>query len=239
MPLGSRVLVIWEDDTKIHEEKIPDPPEVRIVSAKQKKDGILLTWDSTPTKGLWYVVHWEDSRHGTFRGVAPRQQEKSLLIPDRLLKGDDLRVRVYATSGIATGFAETRLKAENKDPDRPRLTLLVDSHAFEGRQPGSVATVLAIDSAGARIPPERIAWYDRAGNELARGSQLDLRILPVGNHVIRVVVRRYGDGVFGKSWLIERNVGWWRVVHPICDPPPKRTHEEHEHPHAAPPPCSD
>jgi hypothetical protein len=148
-------------------------------------------------------------------------------------------VRVYATSGIATGFAETRLKAENKDPDRPRLTLLVDSHAFEGRQPGSVATVLAIDSAGARIPPERIAWYDRAGNELARGSQLDLRILPVGNHVIRVVVRRYGDGVFGKSWLIERNVGWWRVVHPICDPPPKRTHEEHEHPHAAPPPCSD
>ena len=239
MPKGSRVLVIWEGDKKIYEEKIPDPPEVRIVSQKKQKDGILLKWDSKPEKGLWYLVHWEDAKHGTFRGVAPRLQEKSLLIPDRLLKGGDLRVRVYASSGIATGYAETQLKGEHVGLDRPRLTLLATSNAAGGRQSSFVATVLALDSTGGRIPQDRITWYGKGGNELARGRDLDLRMLPVGSQVIRAVVKRHGDGVVGKSWLVERDVGGWRLLHPIPDPPPRRTHEEHEHPHPAPPPRTD
>jgi hypothetical protein len=239
MPPQARWLVIWEDDKQIYEEKIPDPPKLRIVSADRRDDGILLTWESEPRDGLCYVVHWKDIRHGAWRGVAPRLEEKYLLIPKSLLAtGAELQVRVYATSGIATAYADTTLKNGGRPDDvpGPQLTLLTGAAAKE-RAPSSVMSVAAFDSAGRQVAGDYVSWYDGAGNLLARGAQLDVRSLLIGQHVVRAVVSRHGDRVIGKSWLIERTVDGWRLHHVICDPPPHRTHEEHQHPHPAPPPC--
>ena len=70
-------------------------------------------WDPTgapesESGSLWYLVQWLDGDY--WRGVAPRQQETSLLIPGQLFADSpELTVRVLATSGIATGIAEATL----------------------------------------------------------------------------------------------------------------------------------
>jgi len=238
-PHNARWFVVWEGDKQIYEEKIPDPPQVRIVAAVSQAEGSQLTWYSTPADGLWYLVHWRDTRHGVFRGVAPRLQKKSLLVPKRLFaSGPELRVRVYATSGIATGYADTTLKLDYPEPPGPGLTLLGGQHAAKGPQPIScVLSVIAMDSAGRQVGADHISWFTGGGNQLARGSHLDLRSLPIGTHVVRAVARGLGGALIGKSWLVERTAERCLMHHVICDPPPKRTHEEHQHPHPAPPPC--
>jgi hypothetical protein len=85
-----------------------------------------------------------------------------------------------------------------------------------------------------RIPPGgqvtigQISWYDGSGRQLAGDSRLDIRSLPIGKHVVRSVARGLGGGILGKSWLVERTIDGCLLHHVICDPPPKRTHEEHD-----------
>ena len=236
-PDNARWLLIWEGDEQIYEEKIPDPPKVWIVSAKAGEDGIELTWDSEPGEDLCYMVHWFDRRHGARRGVAPRLKAKSLLIPKRLFTSDpELHVRVYATSGIATGYDDSVLKLDNPELQRPQMRLQGERTGIDGpQQILSVLSLIAADAAGRQLSADYISWYDASGNQLARGSQLDLRSLPVGRHVVRAVARGFGEAIMGKSWLVERSSDGCLLHHVICDPPPKRTHEEHEHPHPPPP----
>jgi hypothetical protein len=241
---GARWLVVWEGDQQIYEEEIPDPPEVRIVGMETRQDGVLLRWDSDGPADVWYVLHWLDKRGGGVRrGVAPRLQEKSLLVPRQLFaSGPELHVRVYATSGIATGFADAVLELEGQHQPGGKLILVggpSDATSDDGkpqRMP-HVLTVSVTDSAGGQVPSDRIAWYDAQGGRITEGNQLDVRSLPMGKHVVRAVVRGLGTGTIGKSWLIERSAEGTLLHHVICDPPPKRSHEEHQHPHPAPPRC--
>jgi hypothetical protein len=106
---SSKWMVVWHENKKIHEEPIPDAPRVKIKDMKADKDGITLVWDSD-TKDCWYLVHWYDERADVWRGVAPRQQKTSLLIPSRLFnRSGKAKVRVLATQKIATGYAEADL----------------------------------------------------------------------------------------------------------------------------------
>jgi hypothetical protein len=237
MPAGARLLKVWEGEKEIYEEKIPDPPKVRITGRDVDQQGIHLRWESEPGRGLWYVVHWKDVRSGEYRGVAPRQEEKKLLIPRRLFaSGAELRVRVYATSGIATGFVEEVLKLEDTHLPSAQLTLVGATSAEGPQHLPAVLTAIATDSAGGQDEGDRIAWYDGAGSQLARGRHLDTRTLPPGRHVVRAVGRGLG-AILRKSWLIERTADGITLHHAICDPPPRRSHEEHHHPHPKPPKC--
>jgi hypothetical protein len=246
-PRDARWFVVWEGDKQLYEEQIPDPPEVRLVSAKPEDDGVVVTWDSTPSDGLWYVAHWHDSKRRTWRGVAPRLESKSLLIPRALFRTErELAIRVYATSGIATGYLEygIRLGADGgQKPGRVTLSLggvtSTTTGETAGRSSPCVLRLNATDPAGAQVGDEYIVWYDGSGNELAHGAQVDLRQLPFGRHVIRAVVRRYGGATVAKSWQIERTRTGCVVHNAICDPDPKGTPDEHVHPHPAPAPCDD
>jgi hypothetical protein len=205
-PNGSRWLLIWEGDKKIYEEEIPDPPKVTITGSDQVKDGVVLHWQGVDPKPLWYLVHWYDDRAEEWRGVAPRLQETSLLIPARLfLRRQSLRVRVLATPGISTGVAETALKLEKGDPGCPTVILTgVDI----SKAPVTAPTVLhaaVVDWAGRELPNDRMTWYAGDGTEIGRGSQVDLRVLGMGRHTIQMVTRTGNRPVSG-LWVIERSV---------------------------------
>jgi len=197
--------VVWECDNKIYEEEIPDPPEVYLTATEPQMDGVRINWESNPGDGLWYLVHWKDVK-GVYRGVAPRLTDKSLLLPRSLFaRGRELSVRIYATSGIATGFAEQVIRLDQYTPSGITFTLATVESKEEsvGSLPW-VLPVLVTDAAGSQFSDERITWYDARGNRLALGAEVDLRTLPLGRHVIRAVARGYGGSTAAKSWLIER-----------------------------------
>jgi uncharacterized protein YcfL len=241
------MFLVWEGDKKIYEEKIPDPPTVKITGTKvQQGKGVLLTWESDPEKDLYYIVHWYDARHGVFRGVAPRSDDKQLLIPPNTFTNNpELKLRVYATSGIATGYAEAKARYDEGgdggtgvQPTGPDLTLGGVTPAPKGPVPmDCVATVIATDQSGVQLSDQNITWYDERGTQLARSSQVDLRSLPPGRHVIRAVARSYGGSLAAKSWAIERTRDGCLYHNAICDPPAKGQPEEHPHPHPPPPEC--
>lgn len=239
-PPDARWFLVWEGDHRIHEEEIPDPPQVRIVSQVPQSDGVLLAWDSAPPEGLWYLVHWWDAKCRAWRGVAPRLQDKSLLIPRGLFaNGRELTVRVYATSGIATGYTEGVVQLG--DDTAPGINLTLGGAGVpneKGSRPiPCVVSVNATDSAGGQVPADRITWYDARSAELARGTDLDLRTLSMGRQVIRAVIRGAGGKSAAKSWLIDRTpAGCW-LISAICDPPAQGIPDTRPHPHPAPPAC--
>jgi hypothetical protein len=256
MPPDARWFLVWERDEKIYEEEIPDPPKVRLRSAKRQEGGVMLSWRSTPAEGLCYLVHWEDRKHRAWRGVAPRQEDASLLLPRELfVDGPDLRVRIYASSGIATGYTEETIRLDDGGDGGGDyggvggdggVTLTLDGTHPAGpddeggaRPIPCVLSVVATDAAGRQLPNDRITWYDSSGGRLESGPDIDLRTLPKGRHVVRAVLRSYGGPAVAKSWLVERTAdGCW--LHSVmCDPPPKSTPEDHDHPHPAPEPCQD
>jgi hypothetical protein len=234
-PPGVRYFLVWEGDKMIYEEEVPLPPAVRITSAERQGNNVLLTWDSDSTSGLWYVVHWFDERHRVFRGVAPRTQERSISIPASL-GGSVLRVRVYASSGIATGYAETEVRKPAQSGGRATVVLRGEPPS-ETPRASPVIGVMVTDASGKTVSDDLIAWYDAGGAEIARGSELDLRRLAPGRQVVRAVASRYGANAVGKSWLVERTPSGAIVHHVVCDLPISSHLDDHPHPHPAPPPC--
>lgn len=234
-PVNARWAVIWEGERMIHEEEIPAPPNVEIVSADQKNDGVLLKWQSD-TEDAWYLVHLFDQESGVFRGVAPRTQDTQLLIPKSLFTHqNELQVRVLATRRISTGYTDRKLALKDNQPPEPTVELVGIGGKSEG--PQTVPDVLratVTDSTGRQSPGNQITWYTSQLGELGYGDQIDLRELDYGRHVLRVVAR----GLFGrpvvKSWLIERTRQGTLLHHVVSDPVIKYTQEEHNHPHSNP-----
>ena len=186
-------------------------------------------------------MHWWDAKRRVWRGVAPRLQAKSLLVPRGLFAyGSTLRVRVCATSGIATGCSEgpAGFGDNYKTPDLTVTLGGVGTPNQNGTRPiPCVLPVIVTDSAGGALPYDNITWYDSRKSQLARGKFLDLRNLPTGPQVIRVVVRGTGGQLAAKSWLIQRTAAGCTLISTICDPPARHNPDKHPHPHPVPPPC--
>jgi hypothetical protein len=242
MPSGARWFLAWEDDREIYEEELADPPQVRITETERQKDGVMVRWESEPAEGVCYLVHWQDTKSGTYRGVSPRQEGTSLLIPQRLFTyGPELTIRVYASSGIATGVAEQVIRMADYESPGVQITLGGGAGPAD-RGPRAIPAVISVtasDSAGRKLPDDRITWYDATGAQITRGAAVDLRGLPPGRHVIRAAVRSYGGRTVAKSWLIERTADGSVIHSTMRDPEPKAAPEAHEHPHPAPPPPED
>lgn len=239
LPPGARWLIVWEDDKLLYEEEIPKPPEVEITGATLQKGGVLVRWRSD-AKNAWYLVHWFDKRYEVFRGVAPRLQDTSLLIPRALFAdGPQLDVCVLATSGISTGRDCREITLKDYEPGVPTIGLVGIDPAEPNPKPiPCVITALIKDSAGREPASGSITWY-REGAAIGRGSQFDLRSLNMGRHVLRVVIRGFGGRLVARSWAIERTPGGCFLLTTICDPQPKDAPDDHPHPHPQPPPCAD
>jgi hypothetical protein len=243
MPEGSRWFLVWEGDHKIYEEEIQPAPKVTIKSAAEKEEGVILHWSvANNEKPLWYLVHWHDEEANVHRGVSPRQTQTSILIPKRLFaRKRELEVRVLATTGIATGHAETTVKLSGYQPPLSVLTLLgVQSPLREPATIPSVVHGVVMDSSGRQSPADDMIWYGPNGSELGRGASVDLRPLGPGRHTIRAVLRSPNERAIGRSWIIELKGNESRVVQEICDPHIPHTGKGHAHPHPLPPnPCEE
>lgn len=236
-PDGTKWLLVWEDDKQLYEEEIPDPPQVMITGTELHKEGVILKWSSN-AKPPWYLVHWFDRKHGVYRGVAPRLQDTSLLIPRALFTGEPrLEVCVLATSGIATGRACKEVTLDDYQPQVPGVGIVgVDPAEPYPKRIPCVISAVATDTAGRQLDGSYVTWY-RAGAAVARGSQLDLRAFSMGRHVVRAVLRGYGDRLVARSWVVDRTPDGCVLIGTVCDPPTKGAPENHPHPHPEPLPC--
>jgi len=222
-PKGSRKLVVWEDRTAIYEESIPASPQVRITGKAAVPDGILLKWEAKadPPAELWYIVQFEDHRGLVWRGVAPRTSKTELLLPQKRFAGRQIKVRVLASSGIATGTAaETVEFARPAQHPGPTIVLV-------GATSGNIPRILR----AAALHPQRatgtLAWFDENGAELSQGPMLDTGRLSEGESVVRAVAS--GMGLLEqRSWLVTKKGGSVIAIREIVSPAPD---EPHIHPH--------
>jgi hypothetical protein len=238
-PIGSRWFVLWEGDKKLYEEEIPPEPTVNIGEPKVTENGVILSWTSDPSKDVWYLVHWYDEEAKEWRGVAPRLQETSILIPKRLFAhGQRLRVRVLATPGLGTGSAEHTIILKAKIVQPPKVIL--SGVQFADQLPSDIPSVLhaaLMDSAGRQLSDRSMMWFGD-GHLIRRGSQVDLRHLAPGRHTIRLV-NRGATRTPGMTWTVERGPAGFKLHHAFCDPVPRRIEPPHKHPHPEPPdPCA-
>jgi hypothetical protein len=240
-PDGSRLLVVLDGEKTIYEEEIPAPPKIHIEGYEKLADGCKVSWKVSKSKSdgpLWYVVHWYDERSDAWRGVAPRQEETSLLIPRSLFAREQtLSIRVLATSGIATGKAEGKATVDQWQSAPPSV-VLVGAHPDAGR-PASIPSVIeasVIDVSGREADYARASWYTSSGAEIGRGNSLDLRRLGMGRQAVRFSVPLPEGGFAAGSWLIERSPAGCLLHAHIPQPPikpatPDPGTKDHPHPH--------
>lgn len=205
-PSRAARLALYHHDDPIHEADIGEPPRLECEKPKVARNGdVTLTWDlwrtakpqarkakrpaqeSAPRGGeaVAYMVQWEDE-DGTWRGLAPRMTERSIVVPVRLRRGrQTLRARVLATSGLATSNCEWELEGTRSDPP-------VRIYTSEYR--GGLVRAWAIDHLGRTLPNAAIGWYDDRGGELGRGAELDMRQLEEHVGLIRAVAINAGAG---------------------------------------------
>ena len=187
LPVGARWLTVWEGCAKLYEECIPDPPTVSLDCNSAAGDNFRLDWAAVPAAGswqraedLWFLVQWLDI-DGSWRGLMPRTRERTALVPARLFGSRRrMRVRVLATSGIATGAAECILTLP--EPKRRPITLILAGNVAPAEPvSGSVQVeqsgvrAYAVDEAGRAVPEPGFVWFDSAGHEIARGRRLSRR----------------------------------------------------------------
>jgi hypothetical protein len=228
MPDGIRWLIVWEGDRKLYEEWIPDPPRVVVTNQKLVESGVALAWsaeappehaaDSDPSPArLQYLVQWYDDKADGWRGVAPRTLEPSLIVPRSMFNGlRELRVRVLATSGLATGSAEVVLALNDARP----AALNFGFFGFDERK--GTATLASpfspfiVDERGRQQELIGLTWYTRQGQEVARGP-LDLGRLDEGKNELRVVARTDGGALVARNLRVDRSGSEFRLYSVSAD----------------------
>lgn len=255
-PARAQRMHLLRCDDLIEEWPIGEPPDVD-VDVDCDDDGpydsdVTISWDikdspeetTSETTGsdhhydYWALVQWRD-RFGTWRGLAPRTQEReisvrrSVLGPDRVV-----HVRVLVTSDISTGSAEWSgpcgAPPPPSGPDAPRLVLI--GVADGGPRVQSRGT-LKVAVAGSRARPRgTIRWHGSRGGELGRGRTLNLRALPVGQTVVTASLVGASERTPAAQWLIERTPdGRFFLLegdqHPPdpCAPPDEPDDDGHDH----------
>jgi hypothetical protein len=232
-PQDARWLCVYEGDRKLYEESIPDAPKISIASSDEQDKDVQLRWTAEgPEEGrLWYLVQWLDG--DDWRGLAPRQQETGLAVPKRLFTDSpELRIRVLATSGIATGMAETTLRLDGYQPADPAIELREAPVELQEAMPlPNVVHAVVRDSGGRQLIPGSIAWFADDGHPLGGGQSVDLRNLEPGEHHVRVVVRRLGGHGLARAWIIERTAEGFFLNEALPPPQVADIVEDHSHPH--------
>jgi hypothetical protein len=241
-PPNARWLQLFENDRLIYEEYIPAPPEVKVIGADRTEAGVVLTWTARKPPvpechpgccDLWYLVLWRDQEGDCWRGVAPRTQDTSLLIPARLFhRAENLTVRVLATCGISTGFADHEIgykRPPGHDNPPPQVVVVGLANGVLD----NVIGIAGVDASGRSVDTVGDTWHDTRGGELGRGTQFDLRTLGQGSHTLRAVIRLADGSYLGKTLIVERRGDAFHLTYEADDPPPRpsadRPAPDHQH----------
>lgn len=215
LPAGAHWLVVWEGRDKLYEECIPSPPAVSVDCRFDPTTGSFrLDWGATG-KGVadcdvWFLVQWQD-RDDTWRGLMPRTRETTAFVPVHLLgQRQRMRVRVLATSGIATGSAECILVPPSRPtPQAPNLVLRGEGGGSEPPVPvparRSGVRAFIVDELGRTLPDRGLIWFDQRGDEIGRGPRLPLSSARSAE-AIRVAAIDHGSraGPITGNWMLER-----------------------------------
>jgi hypothetical protein len=165
---AARRLVVRRGNKDIEACPIEEPPKLVVKLGPAANDGYTLRWSvADKSNPIQYLVQWRDI-DGTWRGVAPRTTDTSMVIPARyrFAEREVLNIRVLAVHLLHTSSVELDLKAEGKEPPvtidvRPVLT-------------EDLFRAVARDALGRALPSEELVWYTEDGGEIARGGDLPL-----------------------------------------------------------------
>lgn len=211
----AKVLVLYDCDKEIGRWKVPPPPkvDVRCYGHDDESTHLALEWKASVPGGgdaeLWFLVQWRD-RFGTWRGCAPRTRETKMKVPKRLVgTAATARLRVLASSGIATGVGEWQGDCTPEPPEREGEPPVVVT--LRGVPAGNACVDLPT-FVQATVVRDRLRtaaradlrWYDDNGAEIGRGRSLDLRALKRGQTLVTAAVLDKGEGSGEGRWLIER-----------------------------------
>ena len=224
-PSEAKHLLVYEGEKCIYEEEIPVPPHVKIEGIDQAEDGVLLKWSVTGRQRnnhLWHIVQWYDEDFDTWRGVAPRQQDRELMLSREIFgKRSAMMLRVLTTSGIATDVAQTNAAFEAWRHIAPEISLRGVTNAVKAPVPiEAVIEAVVTDASGTQLDDSRAMWHGNGGAALTRGRKLDLRILPPGRHTIRFAVPLASGSFAASSWLVERTAEGFLMHQAIREPAP-------------------
>ncbi|NJN85099.1 MAG: hypothetical protein HC881_00645 [Leptolyngbyaceae cyanobacterium SL_7_1] len=189
MPPNARWLLVWEDEELLYEECLPHPPSVAIdCNFDQRRQLFEINWTAThidesiaeKRDDFWYLTQWQDV-DGTWRGWMPRTQERRTFISTRLFgKRRTMKVRVLASSGVATGVNECLLHLPTPVPATVSIVLTSDSGRVDNPDnpvplTNGIVRVHAFDDAGRSVSNPGFVWFNEAGQQIGRGHRFDLK----------------------------------------------------------------
>jgi hypothetical protein len=203
-PEGTRRLQVWEGRDDLYQVEIPDPPSIKVRSRyDEERQEVHVEWEvvSRDKEDLWFLVQWQDAGE-RWRGLAPRTRARDEVVPNHLFgHRTRLRVRVLATSGIATTVETIEVVRPREGVQPPRIDL------FEMVPPAlarvSHIEVKALRTDGLSVPDPEIVWFNQEGDEIGRGKRVFLSALGEGQHLVRAVLRDTGFGTAERTWLVE------------------------------------
>ncbi len=191
---GAKALVLRRDGKELKRFAVEPKPEISAKADYDEERNIQVCWSVAGHEDpMWYLVQWQD-RDGTWRGVAPRTQETSMLVPRRYAwatKGK-LKLRVLAVNSLNTASQEFEIKSEEREPPNR-----IDVHDVSE---DDVFRAVITDPIGRTLPAGDLVWYGDDGGEIARGRDLPRRL---SSKQGVATVRMLGSGVLaGEGYVL-------------------------------------
>ena len=166
---SAKKLVLRKHGEDIESFEIETPPKLKVKTSKTKSGAYKVQWEAIGDYDpLYYLLQWQDY-DGTWRGVAPRTKENSLIIPKqyKFANRKVLKLRLLAVHLLHTASEEFEIKTSNAEPP---VVIDVNYHPED-----QTYYAYATDAIGRMMPSDSLVWYDDRGGELAHGNALSLK----------------------------------------------------------------
>lgn len=190
---GVRTLVLRRGDRVLHERKRAEPPKLEPPVLHRGKDAWKVSWPKARGGGdrpLYHVSMSRDDGRSWFPLTEWSEETGALLDPDAVAGGERCRLRVYATTGFATAFADSEV-FELPVP-APDVRILAPQDAGEPLRAGAVLLEgeAWIEGVG-DVPDDDLLWVSDVQGELGRGRLL-VAHLAGGGHRLSLQVDHGG-----------------------------------------------
>ena len=204
-PESAKAMLVWQGKETIYREAIPDAMSIEASAEYLDKEKMFrVAWSNPEATKLWYLVHWQDEE-GTWRGISGPTQDASVLVPNSLFENRrELRIRVLASSGIATGSTEIVL-ARPKDLLPKKSQLLV--HGDQNDEGNAVLRVAVLTGDGkVNTMPDAI-WTNDQNQQIGRGPTFQLKNVNGGKMAINVSALTEKQTVVSRTLEAEEHDG--------------------------------
>jgi len=162
-------IVVRKDEEDLKSFEIEKKVSLRAKASRQQDGNYKIEWEAEGESGpLTYLVQWQDN-DGSWRGVAPRTNQTSVILPKNYLfiESSVLNIRVLAVHLLNTSTVDIEIQSSKYVSGTSiHVIFLEDENLFRA---------FGIDGFGRSIPNSDLIWYDENGGEIIRGSDLIIR----------------------------------------------------------------